>query len=59
MSPLCAWTRTLCAGVWCVAKTVCSLELDEISVELDESRTLELEELGAVELEKIVSELDE
>ena len=40
-------------------KTVCSLELDETSIELDEFRTLELEELGAVELDKPVSELDE
>ena len=30
-----------------------------MSIELDESRTLEQDEIGAVELDKLVSELDE
>ena len=59
MSPLRARTRTFCAGVLCAMETVCSLELDEISVELDESKIVKLDELGAIELDKTVSELDE
>ena len=60
MSPLCAWTRTLCAGVLYAIEIVCSLELDSKSFKDDEDSVAEQEYVSETLLDEIiVTELDE
>ena len=60
MSPLCAWTRTLCAGVLYAIEIVCSLELDSKAFKDDEDSVAEQEYVSETLLDEIiVTELDE
>ena len=59
MSPLRAWTRTLCAGVLYAIEIVCSLELDSKSFKDDEDSVAEQEYVSETLLDEIiVTELD-